>query len=154
MKKTFLLIGAFLLLGISANSFAGVAKKEKEKPASTATSSASATTNPDKLEIKDLKVGTGPKVTNGRKITVHYTGWLTNGKKFDSSLDRSEPFTFRIGGGEVIQGWEKGIEGMQVGGKRKLTIPPSLGYGARDVGNGLIPANSTLVFEVELLGMK
>lgn len=101
------------------------------------------------LEIKDEKVGDGAAAATGKKVTVHYTGTLTDGTKFDSSVDRNEPFTFTLGEGRVIQGWEQGIQGMKVGGKRKLTIPPSLGYGSQ--ANGPIPANSTLIFEVELL---
>jgi FKBP-type peptidyl-prolyl cis-trans isomerase len=103
------------------------------------------------LEIEDLQVGEGMEVANGDQVTVHYTGWLIDGTKFDSSLDRGKPFTFELGARQVIQGWDRGVRGMQVGGIRKLTIPPELAYGDRAVGGGLIPANSTLVFEVELL---
>ncbi|MBD3192617.1 MAG: FKBP-type peptidyl-prolyl cis-trans isomerase [Candidatus Heimdallarchaeota archaeon] len=106
------------------------------------------------LIIEDIKKGTGPSPKKGDTVRVHYTGWLTNGKKFDSSVDRGKPFEFKIGVGKVIKGWDKGVMTMKVGGKRKLTIPPELAYGDRAVGNGLIPANSTLVFEVELLGIK
>ncbi|MFX1270705.1 MAG: FKBP-type peptidyl-prolyl cis-trans isomerase [Promethearchaeota archaeon] len=106
------------------------------------------------LQIEDIVVGTGASPTKGKTVVVHYTGWLTNGKKFDSSVDRGTPFEFKIGVGEVIQGWDQGVLTMKIGGKRKLTIPPELAYGSRDVGDGLIPANSTLVFEVELLGLK
>jgi FKBP-type peptidyl-prolyl cis-trans isomerase FkpA len=87
-------------------------------------------------------------------VKVHYTGWLTNGKKFDSSVDRKEPFEFKLGGGQVIKGWDEGVAGMKVGGKRRLEIPSELGYGSRGVGNGLIPPNSTLIFDVELLDVK
>ncbi len=87
-------------------------------------------------------------------MSVHYTGTLSDGKKFDSSHDRGRPFEFALGAGQVIKGWDQGVAGMKIGGLRKLTIPPSLGYGAKGVGNGLIPPNSTLVFEVELLGLK
>jgi FKBP-type peptidyl-prolyl cis-trans isomerase len=106
------------------------------------------------LQIEDIVVGTGSSPTKGQTVVVHYTGWLTNGKKFDSSVDRGTPFEFKIGLGAVIQGWDQGVLTMKIGGKRKLTIPPELAYGSRDVGGGLIPANSTLVFEVELLGLK
>lgn len=110
----------------------------------------SASTNMnDKLEVQDEVIGTGAEAVNGKTITVNYSGTLTDGTKFDSSYDRSEPFTFNLGAGEVIQGWDQGFTGMKVGGKRKLTIPPSLGYGSADMG--VIPPNSTLIFEVELL---
>ena len=103
------------------------------------------------LEIEDLSVGTGVEAINGDKVTVHYTGWLIDGTKFDSSLDRGQPFSFQVGARQVIEGWDRGLRGMQVGGVRKLTIPPELAYGDRAVGGGLIPANSTLVFEIRLL---
>ena len=89
----------------------------------------------------------------GQKAKVHYTGWLKNGEKFDSSKDRHEPFEFMLGAGQVIKGWDEGVAGMKVGGKRKLTIPPALGYGARGAG-GVIPPNAELIFEVELLGLR
>ena len=107
----------------------------------------------DGLQYWDIKVGTGPAATAGQTVKVHYTGWLTNGKKFDSSVDRGEPFTFPLGGGQVIKGWDEGVAGMKVGGKRQLRIPPQLGYGARGAG-GVIPANATLIFDVELLGVR
>jgi FKBP-type peptidyl-prolyl cis-trans isomerase len=106
----------------------------------------------DKLEILDEVIGTGAEAVAGKSITVNYLGTLTNGTKFDSSYDRNQPFTFNLGAGEVIAGWDQGFAGMKVGGKRKLTIPPSMGYGAADMG--AIPPNSTLVFEVELLEVK
>jgi FKBP-type peptidyl-prolyl cis-trans isomerase FkpA len=99
----------------------------------------------------DIKVGTGAVATIGKTATVHYTGWLENGKKFDSSVDRGEPFSFTLGEHRVILGWEEGVAGMKVGGKRQLKIPPEAGYKDRNVGNGLIPPNSTLIFDVELL---
>ena len=102
--------------------------------------------------MEDLQVGSGAEATAGQQVSVHYTGWLTNGTKFDSSLDRGSPFQFELGAGRVIKGWDDGVAGMKVGGKRKLTIPPELGYGARGAG-GVIPPNATLVFEVELLGV-
>jgi FKBP-type peptidyl-prolyl cis-trans isomerase FkpA len=104
------------------------------------------------LKIEDLKVGTGAEAKTGKAVTVHYVGTLTTGSKFDSSRDRGEGFTFSLGAGEVIQGWDKGVAGMKVGGLRKLTIPPEMGYGARGFPP-VIPPNSTLVFEVELLGV-
>jgi FKBP-type peptidyl-prolyl cis-trans isomerase FkpA len=107
----------------------------------------------DKLISEDLTVGTGAEATKGQQVTVHYTGWLTNGTKFDSSKDRDDPFVFSLGRGQVIKGWDEGVQGMKVGGKRKLTIPPAMGYGARGAG-GVIPPNATLVFEVELLGVE
>ena len=104
------------------------------------------------LEYEDEVVGTGDSPKSGQKVTVHYTGWLTNGKKFDSSRDRGQPFSFTIGRGQVIAGWDEGVAGMKVGGKRKLTIPPTLGYGAKGAG-GIIPPGATLIFDVELLGI-
>jgi len=104
------------------------------------------------LQIEELVVGTGAAAAAGQKVSVHYTGWLTNGTKFDSSHDRNEAFQFGLGRGQVIRGWDEGVQGMKVGGKRKLTIPPELGYGSRGAG-GVIPPNATLVFEVELLGV-
>ena len=102
------------------------------------------------LYIQDLTVGTGDEATSGATVTVHYEGWLSNGTKFDSSRDRNEPFSFLLGAGRVIQGWDEGVAGMRVGGIRKLVIPPALGYG---VGGSLptIPGNATLVFDIELL---
>src|SRR5215213_8639223 len=102
------------------------------------------------LKYTDTKVGTGAEAKAGQTAVVHYTGWLTNGTKFDSSKDRGQPFSFPLGGGRVIKGWDEGVKGMKVGGVRKLTIPPELGYGARGAG-GVIPPNATLIFEVELL---
>ena len=110
------------------------------------------TTTPSGLIVDELTVGDGAVATAGQQVKVHYTGWLTDGKKFDSSKDRDDPFVFPLGAGRVIKGWDEGVQGMKVGGKRKLTIPPALGYGARGAG-GVIPPNATLVFEVELLGV-
>jgi FKBP-type peptidyl-prolyl cis-trans isomerase FkpA len=109
-------------------------------------------TKPSGLEYEDLVVGDGATAEAGQNVTVHYTGWLTNGRKFDSSKDRNEPFVFPLGRGHVIKGWDEGVQGMKVGGTRKLTIPPALGYGSRGAG-GVIPPNAMLVFEVELLGL-
>ena len=105
------------------------------------------------LICDDLAVGEGDEATPGATVVVHYTGWLTDGSKFDSSLDRNDPFSFKLGAGMVIRGWDEGVKGMKVGGKRKLTIPPEMGYGAQGAG-GVIPPNATLVFEVELLDIK
>src|SRR5687767_2924280 len=104
------------------------------------------------LKIEDIVVGGGLEAKAGMKVVVHYTGWLTDGKKFDSSKDRGSPFSFLLGKGQVIKGWDQGVAGMKVGGKRKLTIPPELGYGRAGAG-GAIPPNATLVFEVELLAV-
>ena len=108
----------------------------------------------------DEQVGSGAEAVSGRQVTVHYSGWLfdasqpdTKGKPFDSSRTRNEPFSFRLGGGQVIRGWDDGVVGMKVGGRRRLTIPPDLGYGVRGAG-GVIPPNATLVFDVELLDVK
>ncbi len=103
------------------------------------------------LGIEDLVVGTGATAATGDTVTVHYVGTLQNGTKFDSSYDRSQPFAFRIGAGQVIAGWEQGLPGMRVGGRRRLTIPPSLAYGTS--GYGPIPPNATLIFEIELLSI-
>lgn len=134
----------FLFLGLSLLVIGGMALgAEKEVTTSSG------------LKYIDHKVGTGVEAVRGATVEVHYTGWLyengKRGKKFDSSLDRGKPFSFKLGAGQVIRGWDEGVQGMKVGGKRELIIPPQLGYGSHDVGNGLIPPNSTLDFEVELL---
>ena len=112
---------------------------------------------PNGLKYTDNTTGTGTEATAGKKVSVHYTGWLynngTKGAKFDSSVDRGQPFQFTLGAHQVIAGWDEGVAGMKVGGKRTLIIPPELGYGARGAG-GVIPPNATLVFDVELLGVK
>ncbi len=105
------------------------------------------------LQYEDMVVGSGKMADPGMNVSVHYTGWLTDGTKFDSSVDRGQPFQFQLGAGQVIRGWDEGVKGMRIGGKRKLTIPPDMGYGASGAG-GVIPPNATLVFDVELLDVK
>jgi len=138
-------LGLMLLLAgmVWAESQAGGPPPVTGKPVTTA----------DGLKYWNTKVGTGTTATAGHKVKVNYTGWLTNGKKFDSSVGR-EPFEFQLGAGQVIKGWDEGVAGMKVGGKRRLEIPPALAYGSRGVGGGLIPPNSTLLFDVELLDVK
>lgn len=122
---------------------------------STSPSTSTTTSNealPSDLKIEDIIIGTGPEVKSGDTVVIHYKGTLPDGTQFDSSYDRNEPYETPIGVGAVIKGWDLGVVGMKVGGKRKLTIPPSLGYGAQ--ASGKIPANSTLIFELELVGIK
>ena len=142
-----------LLLLIVAISIPACSQKEAkptaEKGAETQTV-AGAVKTASGLSYTDIVVGTGAAPVSGKQVTVHYTGTLEDGKKFDSSVDRGQPFVFRIGAGEVIPGWDEGIMSMRVGGKRKLVIPPQLGYGAAGAG-GVIPPNATLIFDVELL---
>jgi FKBP-type peptidyl-prolyl cis-trans isomerase len=116
-------------------------------------SNAGETVTASGLKYVDQAVGTGDVAVAGKTVSVHYTGWLENGKKFDSSVDRGQPFSFPLGAGRVIKGWDEGVQGMKVGGKRKLTIPSDLGYGSRGAG-GVIPPNATLIFDVELLGVR
>ncbi len=126
-----------------------MANPNASKPASTS----AIVTLPDGLKYEVLRQGNGPEAKAGQTVAVHYTGWLTNGTKFDSSVDRGQPFDFTLGQGQVIKGWDEGVAGMKVGEKRKLTIPSQLGYGERGAG-GVIPPNATLVFDVELLGIQ
>ena len=106
------------------------------------------------LQYWDITVGSGQVAKEGDRVRVHYTGWLTTGKKFDSSVDAGRPFTFALGNGEVIRGWDEGVAGMKVGGKRQLRIPPDLGYGENGTPDGTIPANATLIFDVQLLSVQ
>jgi peptidylprolyl isomerase len=127
-------------------------------PAASAQSVGNHVTTPSGLQVKDIKVGSGASPKSGQTCVMHYTGWLYVGgkkdKKFDSSVDRGQPFEFPIGQRRVISGWDEGVATMKVGGKRELIIPPALGYGERGAGGGVIPPNATLIFEVELLGIK
>jgi FKBP-type peptidyl-prolyl cis-trans isomerase len=109
---------------------------------------------PSGLIYWDIRVGNGETAKEGSHVRVHYTGWLTTGKKFDSSVDAGKPFDFTIGNGEVIKGWDEGVSGMRVGGKRQLRIPPNLGYGAEGTPGGPIPPNATLIFDVQLLAVQ
>jgi FKBP-type peptidyl-prolyl cis-trans isomerase len=147
------------LVAIAAVSIAALSactKKSAETTSATTENTAASTATTDAakaeadLKIENIKEGTGAEAVNGKQVSVHYTGTLTDGKKFDSSVDRGQPFKFVLGAGQVIRGWDLGVAGMKVGGKRKLTIPPQLGYGERGAG-GVIPPNATLIFEVELL---
>lgn len=144
MKRGVWLIQVVLVLSLTTVSSA-TDKETKSMAEQTVTESG--------LKYVDLVVGTGRQAELGDTASVHYTGWLADGKKFDSSLDRKEPFSFRLGAGQVIKGWDEGVMGMNIGGKRKLTIPPQLGYGARGAG-GVIPPNATLTFDVELLDLR
>jgi FKBP-type peptidyl-prolyl cis-trans isomerase FkpA len=147
-----------ILLGIACGSLAcPFGASGAEQPTSRATTATTMNKTDSGLEYQDLVVGTGAQASAGQQVSVHYTGWLQNpdgsaGKKFDSSLDRGQPFDFPLGAGHVIRGWDEGVAGMKVGGKRRLVIPAALGYGARGAG-GVIPPNATLIFEVELLGV-
>jgi FKBP-type peptidyl-prolyl cis-trans isomerase len=146
-------VSALAILALTAAARAGettsTAAPAADAKAATAAGEKIVTT-PSGLKYEDLKVGEGAAAKSGDRVEVHYTGWLENGTKFDSSLDRGNPFPFPLGAGRVIKGWDEGVVGMKVGGKRKLTIPPALGYADRGAG-GVIPPNATLIFEVELL---
>ncbi|PIP29923.1 peptidylprolyl isomerase [Candidatus Jorgensenbacteria bacterium CG10_big_fil_rev_8_21_14_0_10_54_38] len=138
------IVGAYFLFGNNSNK-----NMEQNNP-----NQGSEITLPDGLKINDLVVGAGAEAKVGQTVTVNYAGTLADGTKFDSSYDRSQPFSFSLGAGQVIKGWDEGVAGMKVGGKRQLTIPPELGYGSAGAGGGLIPPNATLIFEVELLEVK
>lgn len=176
MHKRYLIAGLVLLLTLSLAACAGSGTRTTTQPATTEATEAAptsstvgeeseppASTEPavadtfpagvketKKLVVKDLKVGTGPEAAPGSTVVVQYTGWLVDGTKFDSSRDRGQPFSFPLGGGQVIKGWDEGVKGMKAGGKRVLVIPADLGYGAQGAG-GVIPPNATLVFVVELV---
>jgi len=141
------------LIVLSTLALATLLLAQSKHPAAPTAVTGKPVTTPSGLQYWDLTKGEGATATSGKHVRVHYTGWLTNGKAFDSSLDRGEPFEFALGAGEVIKGWDEGVQGMKVGGKRQLRIPPQLGYGARGAG-GVIPPNATLIFDVELLGVK
>lgn len=149
MKTRGWIVQVALLLSLDASLMAADNERMKEtKPMAEQT-----VTTESGLMYLDMTVGTGRQAELGDTASVHYTGWLADGKKFDSSVDRKEPFSFRLGAGQVIKGWDEGVMGMKIGGKRKLTIPPQLGYGSRGAG-GVIPANATLTFDVELLDLR
>ena len=158
MTKRNRILSAALLAGVAAT-FAR-ADDPKPTPASGADkkSESKMSKTPSGLQYEDVKVGDGASPTKGQTAVVHYTGWLwengAKGKKFDSSVDRGQPFSFPVGNGAVIKGWDEGVATMKVGGKRVLIIPPDLGYGSRGAGGGLIPPNATLMFEVELIEIK
>lgn len=153
MKNTLVVVVAIIVVG---GLLMGV-KRILSEPKKTETTQVSEATQNQanqggELKIEDTQEGTGEVAKAGDKLAMHYTGTLSDGTKFDSSLDRGQPFEFTLGAGDVIQGWDQGIVGMKVGGKRKLTVPPELGYGA--TGQGSIPPNATLIFDVELLEIK
>jgi peptidylprolyl isomerase len=149
LASTLSLVGVFGAAGTGeADDRTAGSKEERSDPKGGKT-----VTTESGLQFTDLVVGSGRQAEPGDTATVHYTGWLADGTKFDSSRDRNEPFSFRVGAGQVIKGWDEGVGTMKVGGKRKLVIPPALGYGSRGAGN-VIPPNATLTFEVELLGLR
>lgn len=154
MRKLSGLLAAILVTTVAS----GCSNGAPTQVAQTAELTTAATTSNSGLQIEDIKVGDGASPKPGQKCVMHYTGWLyengVKGKKFDSSVDRGEPFEFTLGERQVIEGWERGVATMKVGGKRKLIISPELGYGSTGAGGGLIPPNSTLLFEVELLDVK
>lgn len=154
LRRQRILLGAVAVIVIAAIAYFAFRSFSQNKSGSTGESTGgNVVTTASGLKYEDLVVGSGPEAKAGDTVQVHYTGWLTDGTKFDSSLDRGQPFEFALGTGGVIAGWDEGVAGMKVGGKRRLTIPPELGYGASGAG-GVIPPNATLIFEVELLAIK
>lgn len=147
------LIVALLMVAMAIPACAQKETAPQAKAPAAAAAKEATTKTASGLEYVDLVPGTGPSPIAGKQVKVHYTGWLTDGKKFDSSLDHGQPFTFPIGAGQVIPGWDEGVLTMKVGGKRKLIIPANLGYGPAGAG-GVIPPNATLIFEVELLDVE
>ena len=161
-KSPLIALTAIAVLAVAVTAGCGGAPAEETAPPSDtgqvstppeeSVPEAPASADVTELVIEDITVGTGAEATAGDNVTVHYTGWLTDGTKFDSSLDAGQPFQFALGQGQVIPGWDQGVAGMKVGGTRRLTIPPDLGYGTAGAG-GVIPPNATLIFEVELLSI-
>jgi FKBP-type peptidyl-prolyl cis-trans isomerase len=148
MQRCVFVVGLFAILGAAAG--CGGEKSAAPSTSSPMKVSGQPTTTASGLQYWDIVVGTGTTASPGNVVKVHYTGFLTTGEKFDSSRDRGEPFSFPLGGGQVIKGWDEGVAGMKVGGQRQLRIPPALGYGANGAGSA-IPPNATLIFDVELL---
>lgn len=150
----FLMLAATMIFACSQKETAEINKGgDTTMDKGTADSSGKTVKTPSGLQYEDMVAGSGASPSPGKKVTVHYTGWLTNGRKFDSSLDRNEPFVFQIGTGQVIPGWDEGVMSMKIGGKRKLIIPANLGYGSAGAGM-VIPPNATLIFEVILLDIR